>query len=193
MGSANKQKFTIREISLIGMLAALVLVGTFIKIDIPTPLGKTMLHMGNTVCILAGLLFGPVIGGLAAGLGSMFFDLFDPIFAPEFWITFIMKFIMAFVAGLLANFIKKKKLSHWLYIIVCLLANLTYTLVFLTKEFIVKYLILDLEIETVIIDLTVKATASFASIILTVIASYILFSLLLPVLKRAKVFDNIKK
>ncbi|NMA06377.1 MAG: ECF transporter S component, partial [Ruminococcaceae bacterium] len=60
-------------------MAALTFVFTmFFRIDIPTPLGKTMLHLGNVMCLLSGLLFGPVRGGLAGGIGSMMYDLFDP-------------------------------------------------------------------------------------------------------------------
>ena len=91
----KNKKFTVKDITTIALMAALVFVATNIKIDIPTPLGKTMVHMGNIICVLTGMLFGPLHGGLAAGIGSALFDLFDPVFAPEFWITFIMKFVIS--------------------------------------------------------------------------------------------------
>src|SRR5574344_2065781 len=94
----------IRTMVTVGLMAALVFIFTYIRIEIPVSItgGKTMLHLGNVMCILSALLFGKWKGGLAAGIGSMFFDLFDPMFLPECWITFIMKFAMAFVAGLIA-------------------------------------------------------------------------------------------
>ena len=69
----------------------------FISIPIPSPLGKTALSVGNAMCVLSALLFGPAVGGLAAGIGNALVDLTDPAWAPEFWITFINKFLMAFV------------------------------------------------------------------------------------------------
>lgn len=89
---------------LIGLMAAMVfVVTTFIKIDIPTPTGKTMIKLGNAVCVLSGLLLGGVGGGLASGIGSMFYDLLDPAYAPEFWITFIRFFLTGMIAGLISH------------------------------------------------------------------------------------------
>ena len=62
----ENKKFTTRRIALIGVLSAMVFAATYLHIDIPTALGKTMLHLGNVVCILGGLLFGPLTGGLSA-------------------------------------------------------------------------------------------------------------------------------
>ena len=90
----EKRTFDTRTIAVIGVLAAMVFALTYVGIDIPSPLGKCKIHFGNIMCILSGLLFGPVTGGLAAGIGSALFDLTDPSWAPEFWITFINKFAM---------------------------------------------------------------------------------------------------
>ena len=96
-----KHYFNTRNIALVGILAAIIFVLTkFISIPIPSPLGKTALSVGNAMCILSALLFGPVTGGLAAGIGNALVDLSDPAWAPEFWITFINKFLMAFVVEL---------------------------------------------------------------------------------------------
>ena len=118
------KKNKVRELAFIGVMAALVFVTTnFLSIKIPVGAGMTQIHMGNVMCILSGLLFGPVAGGLASGIGSMFVDLLNPAWAPEFWITFIMKFVMGFVAGLIShlgkqshikNIIAAKALIAWL-------------------------------------------------------------------------------
>jgi len=100
----EKTYFNVRNIVLVGILAACVFVLTkFISIPIPSPLGKTAISVGNAMCILSALLFGPLTGGLAAGIGNALVDLSDPAWAPEFWITFINKFLMAFVAGLIMH------------------------------------------------------------------------------------------
>ena len=100
----KKTFFTVRNLALIGVLAAIVFVLTkFISIPIPSPLGKTALSVGNAMCVLSALLFGPAVGGLAAGIGNALVDLTDPAWAPEFWITFINKFLMAFIAGVIMH------------------------------------------------------------------------------------------
>ena len=96
--------FTVNRVVLIGVLSAMVFVLTkFISIPIPSPLGKTALSVGNAMCLLSSLLFGPIVGGLSAGIGNALVDLSDPAWAPEFWITFINKFMMALVTGLLMH------------------------------------------------------------------------------------------
>ena len=73
----TQNKFTVQKLAVVGLMAAMVYVATNFRIDIPTPMGKTMLHLGNVMCILSDLLFGGPVGGLAAGIGSAFFDLLD--------------------------------------------------------------------------------------------------------------------
>ena len=94
----NKKKFTVRDLAMVGVMAAIVFIGNQIQLPkIPTPLGPTRIHIGNVMCILAGLLFGGVQGGLAAGIGGALYDLMDPFYAKEFWITFILKFVMGWL------------------------------------------------------------------------------------------------
>ena len=63
--------FTVNRVVLIGVLSAMVFVLTkFISIPIPSPLGKTALSVGNAMCLLSSLLFGPIVGGLSAGIGN---------------------------------------------------------------------------------------------------------------------------
>ena len=107
------KKNKVRQFAFIGVMAALVFVTTnFLSIKIPVGAGQTQIHMGNVMCILSGLLFGPVSGGLASGIGSMLVDLMNPAWAPEFWITFINKFVMGFVAGLISHMGKQSKVKN---------------------------------------------------------------------------------
>ena len=62
------KKLKIRQVAFVGIMAALVYVtSAFLQINIPTAIGSTRLHMGNVMCLLSGLLLGPLSGGLAAG------------------------------------------------------------------------------------------------------------------------------
>lgn len=84
-------------------MSALVLIFSGFRIKIPLPVDHAAIQFGNIMCVLSGLLLGP-LGGLASAIGSCLYDLFDPTYAPEAWITFLTKFFIGFLAGLI---------SHW--------------------------------------------------------------------------------
>ena len=67
----KKQTWDAYTITGIGVLAAAVYVITLFRF----PLLGSKVHFANAMCILAGLLLGPVPGGIAAGLGSALYDL----------------------------------------------------------------------------------------------------------------------
>lgn len=94
----QNKRLTIRKMVLAAMLSALVLIFSMISF----PIGDiSRFHLGNVMCLLSGLVFGPLMGGFAAGFGSMLYDFTNPLYTPEFWITFITKFAMGFTAGVL--------------------------------------------------------------------------------------------
>ena len=58
------------KLAVTGLMIALCYVSfTFLQIKIPTPVGFTSFHLGNTFCVLAALLLGGVPGGLAGAIG----------------------------------------------------------------------------------------------------------------------------
>ena len=61
-----KRTWTTQKIVYTAVLAALVCAVTFFRF----PLLGSKIHFANAMCLLSGLLMGPVTGGLAAGLGS---------------------------------------------------------------------------------------------------------------------------
>ena len=70
MTSTSKKTWNIYTISFIAVMAALIYVITMFRF----PLLGSKVHFANAVCLLAGLLLGPVPGGVAAGLGSALYD-----------------------------------------------------------------------------------------------------------------------
>ena len=58
----NGKKLNLTKIVFIGMLAAVVCVVTLYRF----PLLGSKVHFANAICLLSGLLMGPVAGGLAA-------------------------------------------------------------------------------------------------------------------------------
>ncbi len=97
--TVNRNHRPVYRLTFIAILAAMTYVVTLFRI----PLGQSKIHLANAVCLLSGMLLGPVSGGLAAGLGSALYDAlaggYDPV---NVLITFVSKFAMAWVCGLLA-------------------------------------------------------------------------------------------
>lgn len=186
----QKKYFSVRNIALVGILAAIIFVLTkFISIPIPSPLGKTALSVGNAMCILSALLFGPLTGGLAAGIGNALVDLSDPAWAPEFWITFINKFLMAFVAGLVMHKIKlgQENLRVWF---AGLLGSLTYCLLYVTKNILSGVFIKSFTWDVAIIEtLTVKLPVTLTNAIIAMVCAALLYIVLKQPLRRAHVLQ----
>lgn len=189
MNQKTNQK--IQRMAVVGMLAALVFVFTYIGIDIPSPLGKTKIHMGNVMCLLSGLLFGGVPGGLAAGIGSGLFDLMDPMWAPEFWITFINKFIMGFVAGIL---MQKLPLQNRTLrsVLAALAGSLSYTALYVIKNILTGHIAKGFDWSVAIGEtLTLKLPVSLANGLIAVVCSVLLALALRPALKKAGIFRDV--
>lgn len=89
-------KMNVRQLTITGLMAALVLVGTML-IQVPTPT-KGYIHIGDSMVYLSGILLGPIAGSLAAAVGSMFADVFTSyyIYAPA---TFVIKGLDALIVG----------------------------------------------------------------------------------------------
>lgn len=184
-------KYSIYKMAVIGLMAAMVFVATNFRIEIPTPLGKTMLHLGNVMCILSGLLFGGTIGGLSAGFGSAIFDLFDPTFAPEFWITFIMKFVMGYLAGKISHMKGYNGENRKINTVAAIVGASAYVLLYISKTVVLQYVVLESNWEAVIAVAGTKLIVSSANAIVAVISSLVLSIVLRPALKSAGVFNKL--
>ncbi len=186
----NQKFFTIRNITLVGVLAACVFVLTkFASIPIPTPLGKTALSLGNTMCILGSALFGPFVGGLSAGIGNALVDLTDPAWAPEFYITFINKFLMAFTAGLVMRYfrIAGDKARIW---IAGAAGSIVYVILYITKNIISGVMLKGFTLPVAIAEtLTLKLPVSLANAALAVICAALLYLALKAPLRRAHIIS----
>lgn len=138
-----KKTITVQKIALVGLMAALVFATSGLRIPIPVPIDKAAVHLGNVMCVLSGLLLGP-IGGLASGIGSFFYDLTNPLYAPEAFITFFNKFFIGFVAGWLAWRKGRMGLNQKWNIIGAVAGSVTYVVLYLFKSFVSSQLLFDL-------------------------------------------------
>ncbi len=113
------------------VLAALVFVVTLFRF----PLLGSKVHFANAVCLLSGLLLGPVWGGLAAGLGSALYDLsFYNEGIINLLITFVSKFAMAWVCGMIAGKRTEKTQPVFRIVLACVAGALTYVALYMLKS-----------------------------------------------------------
>ena len=121
-------------ICLTGLMAALACVSNYISIATPA----SRIHIGNAVCVLSGLLLGPLYGFFAAAIGNGLFDIIGG-YGMEFIITFINKGAIALVTGLIAYKAASKETlggrDHARIIVGSVLGALTYTALYLLKSY----------------------------------------------------------
>ena len=105
--SASHRKLL--RIALLGVLAALTFAGNYARIILPISVGgNTAFTLGNVMCVLDGLLLGPV-GGLAAGIGAALYDMTNPLYINEVPFTFLNKLVMGLLAGVIARGLRRKE------------------------------------------------------------------------------------
>lgn len=192
MKLAGKQ-ITTRQLTVIGLMAALCLVSNYFSIPIPVGIDNSRIHLGNVFCILSAFILGPVGGGFAAGIGAFFYDLFAG-YGAECVITFVNKFLMAFVAGLILKLLTRREdLSQTSLIVRRVIAAtagcLTYVALYMTKSYITLYLQSNIG-EAVDRSATIWATvlgkgyASMVNGLIAVVVANILYSSVAAALKK---------
>ncbi len=169
-------KQSIQKITLVGLFTALVFVGTMIKIDIPIAGSRTMVHLGNAVCIVCGIFLGPIYGALASGMGSFLFDLFSPIFITSAPFSFIFKFCLAYVSAKIYSTSKFKFIPKT--ILSGTLGCLVYIFLHTSKIFIYNFYFLKLPLNIVYLIITKNLVVSLLNAFVSIfISAFLLKSL----------------
>ena len=133
--TVKKKTFTTKKLVMAGLLAALTVAGSALRIKAPLSIvGFGAFHLGNIMCALSGILLGPWLGGLAAGLGSAIYDMMDPVYISEAWITFIMKGAYGLVVGLIA-WCGSKNWNYGKALLATVAGAATYAVLYLSKSF----------------------------------------------------------
>ena len=186
----EKKKITTKKIVLTGLLAALTVVGSGLRITIPVDIGgNTAFHLGNIICALSGILLGPWMGGLAAGLGSAIYDMLNPMYIAECWLTFLMKGAYGLMAGLVAWSGKKE----WGYLKATLASAagaVTYAILYLAKSFLKAAFVQGTGIAGGWIALIGKIPATVFNAAVAVIFAPILAAAIRAALKRSHLSLN---
>ena len=93
--SHDENKIKIRKLAYMGVLAALIFVGTMIHV--PTAIGHV--NLGDMVILVSSYLLGPV-ASIPAAIGSAAADIIAG-YVPYALPTFLIKGVMGLVAGLI--------------------------------------------------------------------------------------------
>lgn len=109
-----KKEISIQSIVLVALFTALTVIGTTIKIPLPT---GAFVHLGNAVLLLSVLLLGYFKGSLAGGLGFFIFDIMNG-YATEAPYFILESFIVGAAAYGAFYFFKKKPTHIWQVIVI---------------------------------------------------------------------------
>lgn len=178
----ERSHIAVARIAFVGIMAAMILVVSNLYI----PFLGSKVHLGNTICILSGLLFGPVVGGLGAGIGSLIFDMIHGYAFWEALITFVSKFAMAMVAGLLIRLARHKRqlFRSVTVVIASVLGALTYTALYMCKHFVLRFWVEQVGWEATLGVLASKLPASLINALFAMICAPLLYHALYPALMR---------
>lgn len=116
--SHDENRIKIRKLAYMGVLAALIFVGTMIHV--PTAIGHV--NLGDMVILVSSYLLGP-IASIPAAIGSAAADIIAG-YAPYALPTFLIKGVMGLVAGLIMKHSSENKVRLPRRIIAAIVAEI---------------------------------------------------------------------
>ena len=179
-------KHLIRTVT-VAMMAALVLVSSYISIPIPTAVGNTRIHLGNVFCLLAGLLLG-WRGGLAAGLGSFIFDLLNPLYIASAPFTLLFKGFMGTTCGAIAHAGHGEAKRTLRTIVAAVCGAALYVVLYVGKSGLEAVYVKGFQWNVALVDMGQKAMVSSINAVIAVAIAVPLFAALRKSLQAAKLW-----
>ena len=184
----KKREFTVFNITFIAMMAAIVYVVTLFRF----PLLGSKVHFANAVCLLSGILLGPLQGGLAAGIGSAFYDAVSGYDLINVLITFASKFAMAWVCGAIiasdAHARGKGRIDRTA--LACLCGALTYVALYMLKTFIYQKFVYSYPMDAVWATMVAKLIPSLINAAVAVVAAPLFYHAVLPALRSSGILSR---
>ena len=183
-------KITTKELTLTALFAALIVVGAFLKVDIPLPLYTMHFTLQWFFVLLAGFLLGRKLGTLSVvtyiviGLAGV------PVFAAGGGIGYVLRpgfgFLLGFVfaaylIGLVSDIIKPVAL--WQYIIPATIGLVTYYMVGAVYFYLIKNLYVGEAVSFAVVVVQYCLITVLPDFILCVIAAGFAKQLL-PIIKK---------
>ena len=184
----NKKLTTIVAV---GLMAALVFVGNYLQIKIPNGVLITRIHFGNSMCLLAGLLFGTP-GALASGIGAALYDVLDPAYIASAPFTFLSKAAMGYICGYLAKSEKRFVSERGHIIFSAIMGQLMYIVLYVGRTFIVQHFAYGAAFGTAVLTSATNLLTSTINAVVAVLVSVPLYFALLKPLKTTYFRDIIE-
>lgn len=186
----KKKGFSIFGITFMAMMAAMVYVVTFFRF----PLFGSKVHFANAVCLLSGLLLGPLQGGLAAGIGSALYDAiaggYDVV---NVLITLISKFAMTWVCGIIVRSAAKDEGHRFdRTALACVCGALTYVALYMLKTFIFQKFVYGFPMDAVWATMLGKLIPSLINAGVAIVATPLFYHAVLPALKSSGVLEHME-
>lgn len=164
------KQHSVRDIVFVALFAALTVVGTMIKIPMPT---GAFAHLGNAILVLAVLLLGYSKGALAGGLGFMIFDILNGYAAEAPYFLFESFIVGGFVYG--GFLLYKKKPQHvWHLVVISSLAGIGKLLMTQIKNT-VLLLFLGNDLHMAFMAAAFKLPASLINVVTTILIVALLY------------------
>ena len=188
----KEKQFSTYQIVFVAVMAALVCVVTFFRF----PFLGSKVHFANAMCLLSGMLFGPVLGGLAAGFGSMLYDaLFGGYDLINCLITFVSKFLMAAICAWIAFGGKQEdgKAKHAQLVAGSIIGALSYVALYMLKTYIFQRFVNGYPADAVFVTMGSKLPASLINAVFAMIVAPILYAAIAPALKRKGMLEKLRK
>ena len=185
----RKNKMSAVSLCFAAVMAAMVYVVTLFRF----PLFGSMVHFANAVCLLSGMLLGPLQGGIAAGLGSALYDAlaggYDFI---NVLITFVSKFAMAFVCGAIINHSSrgKDRVDHTLLAAIC--GALTYVLLYMLKTYVYNQFVYGYPMDVVLETMLSKFIPSIINAGVAIVAAPLFYHAVLPALRASGLLKRMR-
>ena len=191
----NSNSTVITRVAFTGVMAAIICVITIFRI----PLGQSKVHFANSMCLLSGLLLGPVWGGAAAGLGSALYDVMLGGYGLlDALITFVSKFAMAFVTGILYRaWTKKNAEDDWKknlppLVISCVIGSLTYVALYMLKTWLFKTYVEPVPADTIPTVMVAKLIPSLINAAFAFVVAPLFYHAVLPALKSTGIYRQLE-
>ena len=177
------------NITFIAMMAAMVYVVTLFRF----PLLGSKVHFANAVCLLSGILLGPVQGGLAAGIGSALYDAiaggYDLI---NVLITLVSKFAMAWVCGAIVSRVHYEHHRINRTALACVCGALTYVALYMLKTFIYQRFVYGYPMDAVWATMVAKLIPSLINAGAAIVATPLFYHAVLPALRSSGVLQRMR-
>ncbi len=171
----------------LAIMAAIIYVVTLFRF----PFLGSKVHFANAMCLVSGLLFGPVPGGVSAGLGSALYDAFTGGYdLVNVLITFVSKFAMAYICAMIYRKAEKKNVI--LLVLACIAGALTYVVLYMLKTYIFQAMVYGFPAETVQATMISKLIPSLINALAAVIAAPVFYHAVLPAMQHTGILDKVK-